>query len=563
MTTQNNTHPFYYIEFLILIVTIAGALSCQPPDVPEGGWYTPVESRYLPGDKVVYSCHMGRTRTGRESRLCHTTGKWSGATPFCDKSTRVKSATATSDPSGQLNSFLDGRPETCFHTRNTTGQRLTVYLDPPAIVYRIRIYFPKGKVRLNIEICQRHGRTTGPSCMLIDVRNIENAQWLTLDCDDNEIVADYIKIQDTSDKNTVLAICEIEVFAKEDVWCRNSPDIFIPNGHLLVSRDKATLLCLEGYREGPNTRLVCEKNRFDGPILQCEEIICDSKVSNASLSNGEWQPTGGKFTTGTKRQLHCNSGFKITGQQDVVTCLRHGAWSSTTADCVKSENKPNYKLIAIGVSSVIVVLILFLLGLTLFLIIKKRSREVVVIYKPSGENTYMPASLNSGTTCTEAEYSSVYYEAIRRNSPVPPMPSRPSPYLQKCYSNRADELIAPHDAVFSSANTLPADIAFGTLKNSSLYDTAGGVWLLISANKQNTIAACTEAEYSSVYYEAIRHNSPVPPMPSRLSPYLQKCYSNPADKLIMPHNVVFSSANTLPADIAFGTLKNSSLYDTA
>ncbi|GFY33286.1 uncharacterized protein TNCV_1241361 [Trichonephila clavipes] len=57
--------------------------SCQPPDSPEGGSYTPEQTRYLPGDKVAYSCKDRLTRIGKEIRICQMTGKWSGSTPFC------------------------------------------------------------------------------------------------------------------------------------------------------------------------------------------------------------------------------------------------------------------------------------------------------------------------------------------------------------------------------------------------------------------------------------------------------------------------------------------------
>ncbi|GIX96832.1 c4b-binding protein [Caerostris darwini] len=133
-----------YLTCLILSIHFLLCNTCQPPDYPEGGSYTPVKKRYLPGDKIVYSCKDKLTRLGKETSICQTTGKWSGSTPFCDSPTRVRNPTASSDPNREVSNTVDGSPNTCYHSGNGTGHSLKVYLDPPAAVNLIRIYLKKG-----------------------------------------------------------------------------------------------------------------------------------------------------------------------------------------------------------------------------------------------------------------------------------------------------------------------------------------------------------------------------------------------------------------------------------
>lgn len=87
------------------------------------------------------------------------------------------------------------------------------------------------------------------------------------------------------------------------------------------------------------------------------------------------------------------------------------------------------------------------------------SREVVVVYKTPAEGSMISGS--------EPEYASIYYENIKSNAPQPqpPMSSRPimPEMINEGYSLPLDcnEPLKKHPT--------PVDIAFGTLKQSSLY----------------------------------------------------------------------------------------------
>ncbi|GFR30231.1 c4b-binding protein [Trichonephila clavata] len=446
--------------------------ACQPPDSPEGGSYKPEQTRYLPGDKVAYSCKDRLTRIGKEIRICQTTGKWTGSIPFCDSPAKIRNPGASSDPNGQVANVVDGSPSTCYRSRNNTGNNIKVYLDQPAAVNVIRIYLPKGKVKFKVNIVQKKYPVTSAPCTSYE-RDLEENQWTTLECQNNEGPADYIYIEDSSSKSNILAVCEIEVYVKDDVWCKNSPELFIPNGRLEVSRDKATLRCLEGFKARDNTRLVCEKNSWAGPNLQCEEILCDANVGNETFVGGEWQIEGNarKLSVGTKRKLVCRSNYYIEGKPQLVTCFKNGTWSRTSAICVenKSDKLDRLRIIAVAVGAVVILVVIILLGLTIYLIQKKRAREVVVIYKP-GEDGYAPSSVTNTTGCSDSEYSTVYYDAMH-NAPYPPTSSRPrpSPNLERGYSKPVDDCGSPTSTLVPKK--LPTDLAFGSLKSSALYSS--------------------------------------------------------------------------------------------
>ncbi|GFY33294.1 transposable element Tcb1 transposase [Trichonephila clavipes] len=124
---------------------------------------------------------------------------------------------------------------------------------------------------------------------------------------------------------------------------------------------------------------------------------------------------------------------------------------------------------SVAVGAVVILVVIILLGLTIYLIQKKRAGEVVVIYKP-GEDGYAPSSVTNTTGCSDSEYSTVYYDAMH-NAPYPPTSSRPrpSPNLERGYSKPVDDRGSPSTTLVPKK--LPADIAFGSLKSSALYNS--------------------------------------------------------------------------------------------
>ncbi|XP_042900657.2 uncharacterized protein [Parasteatoda tepidariorum] len=351
--------------------------------------------------------------------------------PFCDTPSGVKNpraSTISTDPKKGVTNLVDGLTDTCYSSRNSTGQTLQVFLYEVNVITGIRLFLPKGSMKFDINTSYGGAST---HCTSFD-RDLEVSQWIQLDCQDTMKSADSIKISDTSPRSNVLNVCEIEVYVKDDVWCKNPPEIFIPNGHLEVSREKASLRCNSGYSEGENTRLVCDKNNnWAGPNLQCNEIFCDLSYGNSS--GFEWRLQGNKPSVGSRRVLQCQKpDFTMTGQPDSVTCQKDGTWTPTDAKCVRKEVEKNVlKIVGIAVGAVVIFIIFLCLGLTLCCIYKQKAKEVVVVYTNGEDST---------TVNSEPEYSSIYYEKV-----TPPTMKK----LPK--------------------NMISSNVPFGTLKSSTLY----------------------------------------------------------------------------------------------
>ena len=83
-------------------------------------------------------------------------------------------------------------------------------------------------------------------------------------------------------------------------------------------------------------------------------------------------------------------------------------------------------------------------------------REVVVVYKTPADGSVYAGS--------EPEYATVYYESIKSTAPQPPTSSRPTAQMI------SESYFTPLDCQDLLKNQpTPVDLAFGTLKQSTLY----------------------------------------------------------------------------------------------
>ncbi|XP_054718405.1 uncharacterized protein LOC129227817 [Uloborus diversus] len=438
--------------------------ACRYPDVPIGGFYTPKQNTYQPGDYIKYECKEGFALNGPEKRICTSEG-WSAIPPFCDIPTKVKNPEAFRDTKNHVHYVTDGNTTTCYNSPNTTQNWIHVYLQNPAVVDSVRLFLQKGTARLQVVLIGNNNKKV--ECSLFE-RTIETNQWVVVKCSkDQSIMADSVSIlsKPPGDINspTILCICEIQVYTKDDYWCENPPSFLISNGYFEFNRQKAELHCSAGYKNEA-ARFGCEKNVWKGGKVLCKEILCSSEVGNRTISRGEWTVSGSvsKFSFGTRRQLKCDSEFQIEGSPDVVTCQKNGTWTYSNARCEKKKKRS--LIIVAVVGGVLVIIILSLVGIVIYLVQQKRAKEVVVVFKPG----------NSGsiTTGSDLEYAMpAYYESIQT---PPVLPNSPRPALNPLVKLKEGEYLLPQDCIsaptaFSQANTLPADIAFGTMKESILY----------------------------------------------------------------------------------------------
>ncbi|GBM32752.1 hypothetical protein AVEN_83724-1 [Araneus ventricosus] len=227
----------------------------------------------------------------------------------------------------------------------------------------------------------------------------------------NDEKTKYFTVLVSPDKKSTIFMCEISVFAKDDDWCGHPPENSVPNGQLEVGRSKAVLHCNDGFKEKDGRRVyaTCRNNKWSYVSLECVETSCGLAVGNLSSSEGEWKSDGKTIDFfGTTRTLKCEPGYHSEGEPITVTCLENRTWTRTSATCKEDMPQKDYKILAIVVGLVIFIVILTLVGSTIFLIRRKKPIGLFVIFKPGGNNSYSSSRYvddHSTTSLYEAENS--------------------------------------------------------------------------------------------------------------------------------------------------------------
>ena len=65
----------------LLILFINLAVDCQQPEVPSNGGVTIITTTF--GSTIMYNCDSGYALCGDDTRMCLSTGMWSGSVPDC------------------------------------------------------------------------------------------------------------------------------------------------------------------------------------------------------------------------------------------------------------------------------------------------------------------------------------------------------------------------------------------------------------------------------------------------------------------------------------------------
>jgi len=75
VSTKFPRQDFLLILFINLVV------DCRSPGVPSNGVVTIISTTF--GSTVMYSCDSGYALCGNDTRMCLSTGMWSGSVPDC------------------------------------------------------------------------------------------------------------------------------------------------------------------------------------------------------------------------------------------------------------------------------------------------------------------------------------------------------------------------------------------------------------------------------------------------------------------------------------------------
>ncbi|GBM18577.1 hypothetical protein AVEN_47961-1 [Araneus ventricosus] len=229
---------------------------------------------------------------------------------------------------------LDGDSETCSPTRNDTEEFLQFSLDREAVVYATIMCWEGSTktIKISGSVWQSTYYADSPMCGVDTYRK-------------TDVKTGNITVQVSSESASSMQLCVVEVFTKDDKWCGHPPLISVPNGQLEVGRNKATLHCNEGFKErnGREVYATCENNKWSYQNLTC----------------GDGKP-------------------------------------ETDIKILDGKPETDYKTLAIVFGCVVVIMILILVGLKIFLILRKKTRGVVVKYKPGEDNSFFSPLFDTG-----------------------------------------------------------------------------------------------------------------------------------------------------------------------
>ncbi|CAL1289857.1 unnamed protein product, partial [Larinioides sclopetarius] len=150
--------------------------------------------------------------------------------------------------------------------------------------------------------------------------------------------AEYILVKVNITSSSIL-ICEFKIFSKDDEWCERIPEKSAPNGQLEVGRSQAV--------------------------------------------------------------LYCNDGFKEKDDRQVYATCENNTWSYQSLQCIEVTPQKDHNILAIALGSVFVIVIIILIGLTIFLIRTKKITGVFAIYKRGNRNNNSSLPISGGCSTTD------------------------------------------------------------------------------------------------------------------------------------------------------------------
>lgn len=218
---------------------------------------------------VNYSCAPGYRLNGNGTRVCETSGRWSGTTPFCEE-------IRCTEPNRPPNSVLS----VSGNDRSGDGDTFKV---GSTVQFRCeKGYTFHGGTVLT---CERDGIWTGapPVCLYVDClfpEPITNGEFTLL-------------------SNTTYYASVVEY------------------------------VCDDHYEIVGNARRTClENGTWEGSPPKCHEINCGAPDKPPSVSSIEVA----NYTVDSVAVYRCSVGQKIVGNATRV-CLRTGQWSSSAPTC--------------------------------------------------------------------------------------------------------------------------------------------------------------------------------------------------------------------------------------
>lgn len=250
--------------FRKLVFPGAESLECGPPFIPMNGSHTNTKQKYIPGDKIEYTCDKGYHRVGEKQSTCLTNGSWKGQMPFCDPELHL------GDPLIEGNPRMLSIAQSVKDKNSTTyvemkpGDGLRISLKDPAVIQAIRLLLRKGHFSLEIESSFRGVKKS----QFLEEGTLAKDDWISFECD-QKIFADSICIRG---KKYSMYVYEVELYGNDVSSCTlPPPQLYVPNGKFIVNRERAILKCI-GSKAKNYTHSVCEDKKWKpiGKPFSCE-----------------------------------------------------------------------------------------------------------------------------------------------------------------------------------------------------------------------------------------------------------------------------------------------------
>ncbi|CAH1248695.1 CSMD3 [Branchiostoma lanceolatum] len=273
---------------------------------------------HLYGDVVTFTCTAGYDLTGSETMTCQSNGQWGGLQPLCS---RAQCPALSPIANGQMSGG------------NLFGQQVSFVCNSG---YHL--------VGSSSRICQadRSWSGTQPSCDVVECA-LPKAQPNS-----------HIALSGTTYGETVTSTCYpgYELSSGNSVrtcqaggrWtgtpplcerkCCGEPSLqYGSYSGAKCYNETIFLQCYEGhYLTSPDSDLTCtDKGTWDSPIPECDKVCCNNSIA---VDNGYLAVPSG-YCFDSTIQIHCDLGYKLTGNAGILYCNASGVWEGEEPRCEK------------------------------------------------------------------------------------------------------------------------------------------------------------------------------------------------------------------------------------
>ena len=293
-------------------------ITCEPRNIPHAA-VTPIKSKYVLNDVVIYECELGYLLHGSISLKCVANNKWNVSDPECE-------LIFCPPPEPPSNGYVVTPDRRVLNT---------------VAVYSCEVGYEIDGV--SERICSMDGEYSdvAPTCHLIKCPPLDETPHLhwksssllynstaSVVCDDGYVVngSNYVTCSDHGSWLGLPVHCQ-------PVTC-NVPAVPL-HGHVVFGsrmeyRDKIEYICDGGYMlSGPIVRYCQANGTWSGTNPTCEQVLCPNPEQ---LEHGYYVSESRRYMPGSLVRFVCERGYYIENKP-TRTCRVDGTWSGPMPKC--------------------------------------------------------------------------------------------------------------------------------------------------------------------------------------------------------------------------------------